>query len=64
MHYKSSAHNQRSTAGRLATDRIWTDDGKRRQRDEPYDALNGTIGREKDARRVLPDSMSGTDVAS
>ncbi len=36
----------------LATDRTWTDDGKRRQRGNPYDALNGTIGREKDASRV------------
>jgi hypothetical protein len=36
----------------LATDRTWTDDGKRRQIGEPYDALNGTIGREKDASRV------------
>jgi hypothetical protein len=36
----------------LATDNTWTNDGKRRQRDEPYDARNWTIGREKDARRV------------
>jgi hypothetical protein len=36
----------------LATDRIWTDDGKRRQRSEPYDVLNGMIDREKDASRV------------
>jgi hypothetical protein len=36
----------------LSTDRIWTDDGKRRQRGEPHDVLNGTIDREKDASRV------------
>jgi hypothetical protein len=36
----------------LSTDRIWTDDGKRRQRGEPDDVLNGTIEREKDASRV------------
>jgi hypothetical protein len=36
----------------LATDRSWTDDGKRRHRGEPHDARNGIIGREKDARRV------------
>ena len=36
----------------LATDRIWTDDGKRRHRGEPYDARNGMIDREKDASRM------------
>ncbi len=36
----------------LATDRIWTDDGKRRHIGEPYDVLNGIIDREKDASRV------------
>jgi hypothetical protein len=36
----------------LATDRIWTDDGKRRQAAEPHDALNGMIDREKDAGPV------------
>jgi hypothetical protein len=35
-----------------STDRIWTDDGKRRQRGEPHDVLNGMIDREKDASRV------------
>jgi hypothetical protein len=44
-----------------STDSTWTDGGKRRQRGEPHEALNGTIDREKDASRVLPDSMSGTD---
>jgi hypothetical protein len=52
VRYRTSAHNQRSTAGRssngLQLDR-W---GKRRQRGEPYDVLNGTIDREKDASRV------------
>jgi hypothetical protein len=36
----------------LATDRSWTDDGKRRHRGEPYDVLNGIIDREKNAGRV------------
>ena len=36
----------------LATDRIWTDDGKRRHRGEPHDVLNGIIDREKGASRV------------
>ncbi len=36
----------------LSTDRIWTDDGKRRQRGEPHDVLNGIIDREKNASRV------------
>jgi hypothetical protein len=36
----------------LATDRIWTDDGKRRQIGEPHDVLNGIIDREKNASRV------------
>jgi len=36
----------------LETDPSWTDDGKRRQRGEPYDARNGTIDRGKDASRV------------
>jgi hypothetical protein len=36
----------------LSTDRVWTDGGKRQQRGEPYDVLNGTIDREKDASRV------------
>ena len=53
MRYRSQRHTP-SVAQQdgLATDRIWTDDGKRRQRSEPCDALNGTIGREKDASRV------------
>ncbi len=36
----------------LSTDHIWTDDGKRRQRGEPHDVLNGIIDREKNASRV------------
>jgi hypothetical protein len=36
----------------LVTDRIWTDDGKRRHRGEPYDVLNGIIDREMGASRV------------
>ncbi len=36
----------------LATDRTWTDGGKRRQRGEPHHVLNGMIDREKDASRV------------
>ncbi len=38
--------------GGLATESTWTGGGKRRHRDEPYDALNGIIDREKDASRV------------
>ena len=38
--------------GGPSTDRTWTDRGKRRQRGEPHDALNGMIDREKDASRV------------
>ena len=47
----------------LSTDRIWTDDGKRRQRGEPHDVLNGIIDREKDASRVCF-LHSGTDGTS
>ena len=34
------------------TDSNWTGDGKRQQIDEPHDALNGMIDREKDTSRV------------
>jgi hypothetical protein len=33
----------------LATDRSWTDGGKRRHIGEPHDVLNGMIDREKNA---------------
>ncbi len=53
MRYRSFRHTT-SVAQQdgLATDRTWTDDGKRRQIGEPYDVLNGMIDREKDASRV------------
>ena len=35
-----------------STDRIWTDDGKRRQISGPHDILNGILDREKDDSRV------------
>ena len=53
MHYRSHQHTiSVAQQDGPSTDSTWTGGGKRRQRGEPHDALNGTIDREKDASRV------------
>ena len=53
MHNRSHRHTT-SVAQQdgQRTDSTWTGGGKRRQRGEPHDVLNGIIDREKDASRV------------